>query len=589
MSETASATPEMPQVPAQAEGEKPRQRSRLERLWTVWRRKALTLREGQLFFLLAIIIGLFSGLIVVCFRVTIEWTRFWLLGSSMEPSHLRVLLAPTLGGIGVALLVIYAFRRSRGSGVNQTKAAVFIFDGYVPFRTVIGKFITCALAIGSGQSLGPEDPSLQMGAGIASTLGRGLHLSRDKQRLLAPIGAAAGLAAAFNAPISAVIFVIEEIIGTWSGGVLGAVILAAITSVVVMREFLGSAPMFRVPAMEFRRPIELIGYAVLGVISGVASVGFLKFIEYARPRLRQLPRWTQFAQPAAAGLLIGIIGLWLPQVMGSGYPIIDQALHEQFLWKMLLLLGLFKILATGISFVSGAPGGMFAPTLFIGAMLGGAVGGFEHLLLHRPTESIAGFALVGMGTFFAGFLRVPITSVFMVLEVSGHYTMIVPTILSTMIAYFISRKYQHVPLFDFLARQDGFFLPSIEEMREHTVLHVEDAMRPGDGIVFREDHAADMFREAETSAAPQLLLWQREGGWRSIARDDVRQLKADEAGKMEIPSKGPVPQLYPDQNLDEALRIIGDWPVVPVVNRANLEKLEGVLSLDDILHRYRIS
>ena len=589
MSETASAIPDRSPVSGPSEGEKPRQRGRLERLWTVWRRKALTLREGQLFFLLAIIIGLFSGLIVVCFRVTIEWTRFWLLGSSMEPSHLRVLLAPTLGGFGVALLVIYVFRRSRGSGVNQTKAAVFIFDGYVPFRTVIGKFIACALAIGSGQSLGPEDPSLQMGAGIASTLGRGLRLSRDKQRLLAPIGAAAGLAAAFNAPISAVIFVIEEIIGTWSGGVLGAVILAAITSVVVMREFLGSAPMFRVPAMEFRRPIELVGYAVLGVISGVASVAFLKFIQYARPRLRQLPRWTQFAQPAAAGLLIGVIGLWLPQVMGSGYPIIDQALHEQFLWKMLLLLGLFKILATGISFVSGAPGGMFAPTLFIGAMLGGAVGGFEHLLLHRPTESIAGFALVGMGTFFAGFLRVPITSVFMVLEVSGHYTMIVPTILSTMIAYFISRKYQHVPLFDFLARQDGFFLPSIEEMREHTVLHVEDAMRPGNGIVFREDHLADMFREAETSAAPQLLLWQREGGWRSVARDDVRQLGADETGSVAIPSKGPVPQLYPDQNLDEALRIIGDWPVVPVVNRANLEKLEGVLSLDDILHRYRIS
>lgn len=588
MSETARATQDASPAPAATDNKK-LQRGRLERLWTVWRRKALTLREGQLFLLLAVIIGLFSGLVVVCFRVTIEWTRFWLLGSSMEPSHLRVLLAPTLAGMGVALLVVYVFKRSRGSGVNQTKAAVFIFDGYVPFRTVIGKFLTCALAIGSGQSLGPEDPSLQMGAGIASTLGRGLRLSRDKQRLLAPIGAAAGLAAAFNAPISAVIFVIEEIIGTWSGGVLGAVILAAISSVVVMREFLGSAPMFRVPAMEFRRPIELIGYAVLGVISGVASVAFLKFIAYARPRLRQLPRWTQLIQPAGAGLLIGIIGIWLPQVMGSGYPIIDQALHEQFLWKMLLLLGLFKILATGISFVSGTPGGMFAPTLFIGAMLGGAVGGFEHLLAHRPAESIAGFALVGMGTFFAAFLRVPITSVFMVLEVSGHYSMIVPTILSNMIAYFISRKYQKVALFDFLARQDGFFLPSIEEMREQTALRVEEAMRAGNGIVFREDRIADMFREAESSTAQQFLFWQREGGWRIVARDDIRQLAPGESGPGEIPSKGPVPQLYPDQHLDEALRIIGAWPIVPVVNRANLDKLEGVLSLDDILHKYRIS
>ena len=566
--------------------------NRFVRLWNIWRRKTLTLREGQLFLLLAVIIGIVSGLTVVCFRIAIEWTRFHLLGSSMEPSHLRVLLAPTLAGIGVALLVMLVFKRSRGSGVNQTKAAVFIFDGYVPFRTVIGKFITCALAIGSGQSLGPEDPSLQMGAGIASALGRSLKLSREKQRLIAPIGAAAGLAAAFNAPISAVIFVIEEIIGTWSGGVLGAVILAAISSVVVMRNFLGSAPMFRVPAMEFRSPVELIGYAVLGVVSGVASLAFLKFIAYFRPRLKQLPRWTQYIQPAAAGLLIGIIGIWLPQVMGSGYPIIDQALHDQFLWKMLLLLGLFKILATGISFVSGTPGGMFAPALFIGAMLGGAVGGVEHLLVHRPAQSVAAFALVGMGTFFAGFLRVPITSVFMVLEVSGNYSIIVPAIIANMIAYFISRRYQHVALFDFLARQDGFFLPSIEEMREHTALRVEDAMRPGAGIVLSDGDSAELLREAEASKSSQFLVWRDADGWRAISQEELRrQAAAQSAGAStnEAPGRGPLPQLYPDQPLDEALRLMGNWPVVPVVNRANIEKLEGILSVEDILEAYRKS
>ncbi|MHB8487403.1 MAG: chloride channel protein [Candidatus Acidiferrales bacterium] len=569
-----------------------RGKNRFVRFWNIWRRKTLTLREGQLFLLLAVIIGILSGLTVVCFRIAIEWTRFWLLGSSMQPSHLRVLLAPTLGGIGVALLVIFVFKRSRGSGVNQTKAAVFIFDGYVPFRTVIGKFITCALAIGSGQSLGPEDPSLQMGAGIASALGRSLKLSREKQRLIAPIGAAAGLAAAFNAPISAVIFVIEEIIGTWSGGVLGAVILAAISSVVVMRNFLGSAPMFRVPAMEFRSPVELIGYAVLGVVSGVASLAFLKFIAYFRPRLKQLPRWTQYIQPAGAGLLIGIIGIWLPQVMGSGYPIIDQALHDQFLWKMLLLLGLFKILATGISFVSGTPGGMFAPALFIGAMLGGAVGGVEHLVVHRPAQSVAAFALVGMGTFFAGFLRVPITSVFMVLEVSGNYSIIVPAIIANMIAYFISRRYQHVALFDFLARQDGFFLPSIEEMREHTALRVEDAMRPGAGIVLGDGDSAELLREAEASKSSQFLVWRHADGWRAISQEELRQQAVAEStgtSTNEAPGRGPLPQLYPDQPLDEALRLMGNWPVVPVVNRANLEKLEGILSVEDILEAYRKS
>ena len=157
--------------------------------------RAVWMGEDQLFLLVAVIIGLFSGLVVVCFHICIDWVRVSVLGSSLQPSALRVLIAPTLGGLVVAYLVMRFFPRVRGSGVNQTKAAVYIYDGYIPFSTVIGKFICSALAIGSGQSLGPEDPALQIGAGMASALGRRLHLSRERVRLIAPIGAAAGLAA----------------------------------------------------------------------------------------------------------------------------------------------------------------------------------------------------------------------------------------------------------------------------------------------------------------------------------------------------------------------------------------------------------
>ena len=256
-------------------------------------------------------------------------------GPRSAPPPLRVLLVPAGAGLVVAFLVQKFFRAARGSGVNQTKAAVYVFDGYVPFRTVIGKFLTCSLAIGSGQSLGPEDPSLQMGAGIASALGRRLKLSRDKLRLLAPVGAAAGLAAAFNAPISAVLFVIEEVIGTWSASALGAIVLAAVSSAVVMRSFLGGEPMFRVPPYTLAHPAELLAYAVLGVVSGVLSLAFTKIIAYFRPKLRALPEWTYYFQPAAAGLLIGFIGLRIPQAMGTGYPYIDQALHSQYTWEIL--------------------------------------------------------------------------------------------------------------------------------------------------------------------------------------------------------------------------------------------------------------
>ncbi|MBI4164504.1 MAG: chloride channel protein [Acidobacteria bacterium] len=538
----------------------------------------MTLREQQLFLLLAVIIGLVSGLAVVLFRIAIDWTHIRLLGSGLAPTAPRVVLVPTLGGLVVALLVMRFFRRVRGSGVNQTKAAVYIYDGYIPFNTVVGKFLTCALAIGSGHSLGPEDPSLQMGAGIASALGRRLRLSRENVRLIAPVGAAAGLAAAFNAPISAVLFVIEEVIGRWSAGVLGAVILSAVSSVVVTRWFLGGEPLFRIPVYHLVHPAELLAYSALGVIGGVTSLVFVKAIGYARPRLKGLPQWTHYFQSAAAGFLIGVIGIWLPQIMGAGYQFMDQSMYGQFTWRMLLLLAAFKLVATILSFVSGTPGGMFAPTLFIGAMIGGAVGGIEHRFFPWLAGSSGAYALVGMGTLFAGFLRAPMTSVFMVLEVSGNYSIILPVMISNTIAYLVSRHYQPTPLFDLLSRQDGLDLPSMEERREEKALNVEDAMRPYDSPILRgDDLVKDAIQRVENSPEPFLLVEERRGKWSGFMKSDLRRWASD-AGSETLGSVLPdrrLPHLHPDQPLDEALRRLRDFPILPVVNRANFSKPTG--------------
>jgi len=312
-------------------------------------------RDERLFLVLSIFIGVISGLLVVSFRVAIEWIKILTLGSSPHAGQLRLLIVPAVAGLVVAALVQLLFPAARGSGVNQTKAALYIYNGYISFRTVIGKFITSALAIGAGHSLGPEDPSLQIGAGVASMVARRLHLSRQRLRLFAPIGAAAGLAAAFNAPISAILFVIEEVIGRWSAAVLGSIVLSAISSVVVARWFWGSEPIFRIPAVTLRDPRELIAYAVLGVVGGFSALVFSKALGYLRPHLHALPRWTHYFQPAIAGLLVGLIGfLGFPQVMGPGYGAIDQAMHGPFTWKFLLVLALLKILATTLSFSSGS-------------------------------------------------------------------------------------------------------------------------------------------------------------------------------------------------------------------------------------------
>jgi CIC family chloride channel protein len=550
------------------------------------------LREEHFFLILSVFIGVFAGLAVVCFRFAIEWCRTYLLGTGSTLSPTRLLLAPSLTGLLIAVLVIHFFPRARGSGVNQTKAALYIYDGYIPFRTAVGKFITAALAIGSGHSLGPEDPSLQIGACVASALGRRLRLSRERMRLIAPVGAAAGLAAAFNAPISAVLFVIEEVIGRWTAGILGSVVLSAVSSVVVMRWFLGSEPLFRIPAVHLQHPSELIAYSVLGVVGGLASVAFSTGISVLRPRLKALPRWTQYFQPAVAGLLIGLIAyLGAPQVMGAGYEYMDEAMHGQFTWQMLAILAGLKIVATLLSFVSGTPGGMFAPTLFIGAMLGASVGGAEHALLPHLAASPGTYALVGMGVLFAGFLRAPMTSVFMVLEVSGNYSIIVPVIVANAIAYAISRGLQPAAIFDVLTRQDGMDLPSMEEQREEGILRVEDAMRPPTGPVLDAADSVDhAFQQADEKDLDVLLIRLTPSGWSSVARQELESMAKEGKGGLTLASvlaSRQTPYLHPDHPLDTALRYVDRWPLVPVVSRADFRKLEGVISQRDVLNRYR--
>jgi CIC family chloride channel protein len=549
-------------------------------------------RDERLFLVLSIFIGVLSGLLVVSFRIAIEWIKILTLGSAPHAGQFRLLLVPALAGLFVAALVQLFFPAARGSGVNQTKAALYIYNGYISFKTVVGKFITSALAIGCGHSLGPEDPSLQIGAGVASMVARRLNMSKQRLRLFAPVGAAAGLAAAFNAPVSAILFVIEEVIGQWSAAVLGSIVLSAISSVVVARWFWGSEPIFRIPPITLRDPRELIAYAVLGVAGGFAALVFSKSLGWLRPRLRAFPVWTQYCQSGIAGLLVGLIGFFgFTQVMGPGYESIDQAMHGQFTWKLLLALALLKILATTLSFSSGTPGGMFAPTLFIGAMLGASVGSFEKLFFPHLTGTVGAYALVGMGVLFAGFLRAPLTSIFMVLEVSGNYSIIVPVILANMIAYFMSRALQPVPIFEVFTHQDGLDLPSMEEAREESELHLEDALRPVNvpvinGVQTIAD-AAQLLAEAQASAF-LISLW--DGSWHSMTADELTSAGATSTPDTPLERVLPAeraPVLFPDMPLDSALHYFPRWPVLPIMNRASRGKLEGIVTQNDVLRCYQ--
>jgi CIC family chloride channel protein len=546
--------------------------------------------EEQIFLVIAVVVGIYAGLSVVGFRIAIEWLRIRAFGSSLAPSFPRIVLVPAGVGFAVAVLVVRWFPAVRGSGVNQTKAALYIYDGYVSFRTIVGKFITSALAIGSGQSLGPEDPSLQIGAGLASALGRRLNLSRDHLRYIAPVGAAAGLAAAFNAPITAVLFVIEEVIGRWTAGVLGAIVLAAVSSAVTVQWFLGDEPLFRVPPYHLEHSSELFAYAVLGLIGGALSLVFVKLIAVLRPRLRALPPWTWYFQPAIAGLLIGILALGVPQVMGAGYDSIDQVMHGQFGWRLLLVLCIVKLLATTISFVAGTPGGLFAPTLFMGAMLGGAVCAIERRVAPGVTGPIGAYALVGMGTMFAGILRAPMTSVFMIVEVSGNYSIILPVMISNTIAYLVSRHFQAHALFDVLGRQDGTELPSMEEERETDPHAVEDAMRSPEGLLLVGGESVHRnVARVEQVSSEYFVVPFGDGVWAGVTRDAILKMhEGDQRDQMLRECVTPIakPYLYPDQAIDSALRVLQRRRFCPVIHRADHRRLVGVLALSDVLRLY---
>jgi CIC family chloride channel protein len=324
----------------------------------------------------------------------------------------------------------------------------------------------------------------------------------------------------------------------------------------------------------------------------LASVLFAKGIATLRPRCKALPFWTQYFQPAAAGLLIGIIALLgAPQIMGAGYEAIDEAMHGRFTWQFLAILAGLKIIATLLSFVSGTPGGMFAPTLFIGAMLGAAVGGAEHVILPHLSGSPGTYALVGMGVLFAGFLRAPMTSVFMVLEVSGNYSIIVPVIVANTIAYVISRGLQPIAIFDLLTRQDGLELPSMEEQREEGILRVEDAMKPVEGPVLDAEKTLDQaLQSLDHSERDRWLVRMSPTGWSIVSKQQLLSMAAEGKGPANLGSLLPilhVPFLHPDHPLETALRYVDRWPMVPVVSRADVQQLEGVVTQRDVLARYR--
>ncbi|MGP0075492.1 MAG: chloride channel protein [Bryobacteraceae bacterium] len=571
-------------------------RSRLEH----WRKTDSLLQyEDKILLLLTLIIGALVGLVIAAFIYVTED-----LGARMYPAGgaaWRRVLLPTGGALFTGYLLWRFFPNARGSGIPQTKAALFLRDGYITIRTVLGKFGCCSASLASGIALGREGPSVQVGAGIASVLGRRLGLGPSRIRELIPVGAAAALAAAFNTPVAAVLFTLEEVMGDLHAPVLGSVVLASATSWVAMHLVLGDEPLFHVPSYQLVSPLEFLAYAVLGIAGGFVSVAFVKLLLAIRKYCKGLPRSTEWWQPAIGGLAVGLMGWFVPDVLGVGYSHVSEALNGQMALELMAILIVLKVVATATCYGTGNAGGIFGPALFMGAMLGGSVGTVAHQLLPDFTGGVGAYALVGMGALFAGIVRVPLTSVIMIFEMTRDYSIIVPLMIANLISFYISYRLQKEPIYEALQHQDGLHLPSGLRYREGLLI-VRDAAEAPIEILKRTDHVADALRhlDADRNAWPVL-----EGG-RLAGTITLGQLEKEMAGGHGdrvlgelLPADVPnalltsenFPHLHMDHPLDIALRRMAQskLTVMPVVSRADIRDLKGVVSLKDILQAYGVA
>ena len=539
----------------------------------------LRLRENHIFLALTIIIAVLAGLAAVLFTLAIRGINYALFG--VAPSYLRYILVPTLMSLFTGFLLVKFFPDARGSGVPQTEAAYHLNQGNIPFRTAFGKFLTGALCIGSGHSMGREGPSVQIGAGIASSIGRWFRLSPARVQSLVPVASAAALSAAFNTPVAAVIFALEEIMGDMNAALLGSTVVASVASVIVERSILGNSPIFHVPAYHLVHPAELIAYVVLGIAGGIVSLAFCKGLLRTRALFLSMPRRSKIFQPAMGGLVIGVILIFFPQVMGVGYQYVDQAMNGGLLLKTMLLLCLAKLVATIVSYASGNAGGIFAPSLYLGAMAGGTVGVLMHRFAPIPTGDPGAYALVGMGTLFAGIIRAPMTSVFMIFELTQDYQVLVPLMIANMISFAISKQYQPVPLYHALLEQEHVHLPQPGARQAVVPWCARDIMTRDFALIPPATSIQQAAEIAAKSDAKSFLVG-KDGVYSGLVTREQIENKL-KAGDGNVPvariATNNYAHTHPDHRLELVMERLAKNPgLLPVVSRSHVHRLEGVIT-----------
>jgi chloride channel protein, CIC family len=554
-----------------------------------------------LFFLLAILIGALASIGALLFRAAIEFGQ-WLLWPSgttfldqvlQAPAWLKVAL-PILGGLILGPIVTYWIPELRGPGVPQVIEAAALREGYIRPQVTVLKPLATALIISTGGSVGREGPAVHIGSAIGSNLAQALKLSTEKKRICLACGAAAGIASLFNAPFAGTLFAVEIILADLEIAYLGHIVLASVSSVTISRHFRGDFPAFQVSPFIPGPAYEVFFHLLLGILAGLAAVVFIKAVYAAMDFFNWLPV-PDWLKPALGGLGLGLIGLFLtPNVYGVGHDSTNLALAGKVTLAAAFFILLCKMAATACCLGSGMSGGIFAPSLVIGAMLGtGTALGLNSLWpqLHlRPTD----FALIGMGGLVSGTTLGPITAIMTIFELTNTERIVVP-LMATCITSFLTVKY----LYGYSIYETKLLRQGINIVRGHEInilrsLKIKDYMRTKFEIILDSTPLHTILQKAEDSPYPYFVVL-------NVGRElsgvltlwDLRHvlLEAEELGSLMVAQElksSPAVTITSEDNFETAMNIFEghEFSFLPVVRPENQRQVVGILTREELVNAH---
>jgi CIC family chloride channel protein len=587
-------------------------------------------REGLVLLVMAIIVGVATGFAAVFFIRLIQYIQIFFYGGSEKifPAlgRLWIIIIPVIGGLLVGPIITKFATEAKGHGVPEVMQALILRGGRIRPRVALAKIIASALCIGTGGSAGREGPIVQVGSALGSSVGQWLHLSDERIKNLVACGAAAGIAATFNAPIAGVVFAIEVLLSELQVAVFGNVVVSAVAASIVSRIFLGSRPAFEIPGYVMNSPWEIILYIILGLLAAFVGILFIRMLYFTEDVFEQLaiPLWLK---PAIGSLLLGILafsypylgtisyissadmslGLPLvenyPHIFGSGFVFLEEVLQGHAPFFLIFLLIFLKPLATSFTLGSGNSGGVFAPSLFTGAMLGGAFGYLAMRLFPGLPIEVGAYALVGMAAVFSAAARAPLTSMLIVFEMSNDYRLILPLMAAGMVASTFAQWLHPESIYTLKLSKRGIRFAQGRDMDIMQTVQVEEVMNKAPITMHNEQSVADLFaafQETHLGGFPVLNNNNELYGIvtmqdmertiqdmeRTLHRKDVnlRDLKI-----WDVATPEPV-TVFPDEPIWSAIRKMAprDLARLPVVARSNPKQFVGLISRSDIVRAYNV-